>query len=297
MFQIFPHAFEKNAEASKKQDKVTWTEKETTKPVLVPVRLPKEEEKKVTEEEKKVVEEEKTKEEHEGEINEHKHHHEEEEEKKEEEMKQGEEKKEEETKSIFGPWARMDEAFVLLLTNDGPMHLIWALEGSFRDVGSTRRRIALCTPAVSAGAKDTLRKLGMDVREISQPRHKNFKTQFSHWADTLAKLAIFDQKDLRQLVYLDADTLVNHNIDDLFTRNTTGMVYAMRDVIDCVNGNPHLNAGLLVTNPNTTLKNELMAQLEDPDFFKVKKGDQEMLDVYLIKKYVSHLWLNTFHKT
>ena len=195
---------------------------------------------------------------------------------------------------LGGPWARNDEAFVLLLTNDGPMHLIWALEGSFRDVGSTRRRIALCTPAVSEGAKDTLRKLGIEVRDISQPRHKNFKTQFAHWQDTLAKLAIFDLKDLRQLVYLDADTLVNHNIDFLFQRNTTSMVYAMRDVIDCVNGNPHLNAGLLVTNPNTTLKTELMNQLEDPDFFKVKKGDQEMLDVYLIKKYVSNNMLSYF---
>lgn len=252
------------------------------KPSLAPVRIVKVEEKKEKEEEK-VVEEKKEKETTKVENDDHKHHFEEEED---EELKHEEEKKNEEKKSIFGPWARMDEAFVLLLTNDGPMHLIWALEGSFRDVGSTRRRIALCTPAVSEGAKDTLKKLGMDVREISQPRHKNFKTQFSHWADTLAKLAIFDQQDLRQLVYLDADTLVNHNIDDLFTRNTTGMVYAMRDVIDCVNGNPHLNAGLLVTNPNTTLKNELMAQLEDPNFFKVKKGDQEMLDVYLIKKYV-----------
>ena len=179
-----------------------------------------------------------------------------------------------------------DEAYIFLLTNDSPMHLIWALEGSLRDVNATRRRIALCTPAVSDNATDTLRKLGMEVRNVPQPRHPNFKTLFAHWADTLAKLAIFDQTDLRQFVYLDADTMVNQNIDVLFSRNTTSMVYGMRDVIDCTNGNPHLNAGLLVSRPNATLKRELMAQLEDPNFHKVNKGDQEMLDVYLLKKYV-----------
>ena len=184
------------------------------------------------------------------------------------------------------PWATMDEAYVFLLTNDHPMHLIWALEGSLRDVNSTRRRIVLCTPAVSTGAKDTLHKLGIETRDVPQPRHRNFKTLFDHWADTLAKLAIFDLEDLTQFVYLDADTMVNHNIDELFSRNTSSMVYAMRDVIDCSNGNPHMNAGLLVSRPNATLRQELMAQLEDPSFHKVNKGDQEMLDVYLINKYV-----------
>ena len=183
-------------------------------------------------------------------------------------------------------WARTDEAFVFLLTNDGPMNLIWALEGSLRNVNSTRRRIILCTPAVTAGAKDPLRKIGMEVREIPQPRHPNFKTQFEHWADTLAKLSIFELEGIRQFVYLDADTLVNLNIDELFERDTNKMVYGMRDVIDCSNGNPHLNAGLLVSRPNITLKKELFALLEDKNFFKVRKGDQEMLDVYLIRKYV-----------
>lgn len=167
------------------------------------------------------------------------------------------------------------------------MHLVWALEGSFRNVNSTRRRIVLCTPAVTNGAKDTLRKLGMEVRAIEQPYHKNFKTQFAHWKDTLAKLAIFDMEDLRQLVYLDADTLVNHNIDYLFDHNTEAMVYAMRDVVDCSNDHPHLNAGLLVTRPNATLKRELLDMLENPNTFEEGKGDQEMLDRYLFAKCVN----------
>jgi hypothetical protein len=259
------------------------------------------EEKKQEEEKRKQEEEEKAKEkEDEGHHNHHDHEEEEAAKKGEDNHKEDEEEKKEgetsktEIATIDGKaWARTDEAFVLLLTNDGPMNLIWALEGSLRDVNSTRRRIVLCTPAVTAGAKDTLRKIGMEVREIAQPRHPNFKTQFDHWADTLAKLAIFELEGIRQFVYLDADTMVNHNIDELFQRNTTKMVYGMRDVIDCSNGNPHLNAGLLVSRPNITLKNELFKLLEDKNFFKLRKGDQEMLDVYLIRKYVLTSLLHT----
>lgn len=185
-------------------------------------------------------------------------------------------------------WAHEDQAFVFLLTNDQPMHLIWALEGSLRNVNSTRRRIVLATPKVSDGVKDTLRKLQMEVRDIEQPHHKNFKTQFSHWADTLAKLFIFDLPGIKQFIYLDADTMVNKNVDYLFEKDTNKMVYAMRDVIDCVNGNPHMNAGLLVARPNATLKAELFNLLEDENFFKDRKGDQEMLDVYLQKQYVQY---------
>lgn len=211
------------------------------------------------------------------------------EEPKQEETKVEDEKKKEEMEKMKTPskWAREDEAFVFLLTNDKPMHLIWALEGSLRDVKSTRRRIALCTPAVPGGTKDTLRKLGMEVIDIEQPRHKNFKTEFDHWADTLAKLFIFQLQGIRQFVYLDADTMVNKNVDYLFQKDTNAKVYAMTDVIDCVNGNPHLNAGLIVARPNITLRNELFGLLEDPNFFKSRKGDQEMLDVYLERQYVS----------
>lgn len=196
-------------------------------------------------------------------------------------------------------WARDDQAFVFLLTNDQPMHLIWALEGSLRDVNSTRRRIVLATPKVSAGVKDTLTKLGMEVRDIEQPQHKNFKTQFAHWADTLAKLFIFDLPGIKQFIYLDADTMVNKNVDYLFDKNTDAMVYAMRDVIDCSNGNPHMNAGLLVARPNATLKAELFGLLEDEHFFKDRKGDQEMLDVYLQRQYVpiQHLQPFQFHSS
>jgi hypothetical protein len=295
IFQIFPHAFEKSNEVKQTRDRIQELERERSKPILPPVRNPKIEDPKTAvptvtvNEEERVEEKEKVEEkvEEKKEEETHRHHHEEEHEEPVEAADNGKKKQPwSDGVANSGPWAREDEAFVFLLTNDGPMHLIWALEGSLRDVGSTRRRIAVATPAVSEGAKDTLRKLGIEVRDITQPRHKNFKTQFSHWQDTLAKLAIFDMTDLRQLVYLDADTLVNLNIDELFYRNTTAQVYAMRDVIDCVNGNPHMNAGLLVTRPNATLKQELFAQLEDPNFFKAKKGDQEMLDIYLAKKYV-----------
>lgn len=181
-------------------------------------------------------------------------------------------------------WKNPDEAFVFMLTNDSPMHLIWALEGSLRNVSSTRRRIALVTPKVSAPMRDVLTKLHIEVQEVPQLTHPNFRTTFARWRDTLAKFAIFELKNLTKFVYMDADIIVNSNIDDYFELDTNRRIHGMLDKPECESTNTGINAGLLVASPNTTMKTSLLAMLEERENpTKEGGGDQEILNRYLVR--------------
>lgn len=169
------------------------------------------------------------------------------------------------------------------------MHLTWALEASLRNVSTTRRRIALVSPDVSANARSILSKLGIEVRPVQYISHPKFTVTENRWKQTLTKLAIFDQTDLTKFVYLDSDIIVNENMDDLFDLDTVGKVHAMRDNSGCFNNVPTLNAGLLIASPNLTLKASLLDALGEKDNpTKEGKGDQSLLNYYLNKKYAHY---------
>lgn len=167
------------------------------------------------------------------------------------------------------------------------MHLTWALEASLRNVSTTRRRIALVTPDVSASARSVLSNLGIEARPIEYISHPRFQVTENRWKQTLTKLAIFEQTDLTKFIYLDSDIIINYNMDDLFELDTNGKVHAMRDNSGCFNDVPNLNAGFLIASPNITLKESLLASLDEPDNpTKEGKGDQSLLNYYLNKQYV-----------
>lgn len=177
------------------------------------------------------------------------------------------------------------QAYLYLLTNDNYMTHLFVMEASFRDVETTRRRIALVTPKVTEGARATLRRLGIEVRNISQPTHPNFKVDFPRWADMLAKFAIFEQTDLDKFVYFDTDYIVNANLDYLFELPTDNMVYSMLDGIECKQVANKVNAGLLVAKPDPDTRANLFRLLENPTR-RYGNGEQDMLQDYLTSKYV-----------
>jgi hypothetical protein len=183
-------------------------------------------------------------------------------------------------------WKNPDQAYVMLLTNDKPMHLAWALEGALRNVSSTRRRIALVTSDVSVPMRDVLSKLQIEVQVIPKLAHPNFKTAYVRWKDSLTKFAVFSLKNITKFVYLDTDLMINDNIDDFFDLDTNGLVHGMLDRPGCNNTSPWLNAGLLISSPNETLKHAMISSLNDTDNpTRGGGGDQEILNRYLSKQY------------
>jgi hypothetical protein len=183
------------------------------------------------------------------------------------------------------------QAYVFLMTNDKLMTMLFALEASFKDVKATRRRIVLCTKKVSQKARNTLVKLGMEVRAIDQPYHPNFNVGNDRWKDTLAKFAIFKLSDLDKFVYFDADYILVHNMDYLFDIPTRGAVTAMIDGVGCRAEDFNMNAGLMVAHPNQTLYDEIFDMLDDPSAaWQTKQGDQDLLNHYLQARCV--IWQN-----
>lgn len=182
-----------------------------------------------------------------------------------------------------------NQAYFYVLTNDNMMTMLFALEASFKNVSSTRRRIALCTPGVTSKARDTMKKLDIEIRDISQPQHPNFATEISRWKDTLSKFAILQMTDIEKFVYIDLDFIILANMDYLFDLPTKGLIYGMTDGEQCNKGPYNMNAGLLVGNPNQTLYTELFKLLDGPDVRTItRKGDQSMLNTYMHQQYAKN---------
>ena len=168
------------------------------------------------------------------------------------------------------------------------MTMLFALEASFRNVNTTRKRIALCTPGVSSEARDTMTKLNIEVRGITQPQSDKFNTEISRWKDTLSKFAIFQMQDIEKFVYLDLDIIVLSNMDYLFDLPTKSLIHGMTDGTECDKGPLGMNAGLLVGSPNQTLYTELFKLLDESDTKEItKKGDQSMMNEYFKRTYVT----------
>lgn len=184
-----------------------------------------------------------------------------------------------------------DEAFVFVLTNDKPMQLLWALEGSLRNVSTTRRRIALVSEGVGKFTRDVLKNMSIEVRDVRNLYHRRYYVNQPRWKDTLTKLVLWEMKDIKKFFYLDVDVIVLHNLDHVFDLDTTGgTIHAMRDNHACKKDWPNMNAGLFLGSPNVTIREDLYKALDNPDNpTKGGTGDQDLFNFYFQKKYVLFL--------
>lgn len=170
------------------------------------------------------------------------------------------------------------------------MHLLWALESSFRNVSTTRRRVVLATSAVTQATREVIANLSIEVREVPNIRHPRYNTNQPRWKDTLSKVNLWDEKvmaGIKKFVYLDVDFMLNDNMDYLFDLDTSGgKLHAMADNHGCHMNMTTLNAGLFVASPNTTVKDQLLAALDEPNNPTKGTGDQDLFNYYFTKQYV-----------
>ena len=103
----------------------------------------------------------------------------------------------------------------------------------------------------------------------------------SHWRETFFKLKVFDQTDFRKIVFLDADMIVNRNIDHLFGKPHMACVAAGQELhADWIN----LNSGLMVIEPSHQEYSDML-QLIEPVFAEKESlsqgvGDQDIITAY-----------------
>jgi len=171
--------------------------------------------------------------------------------------------------------AGSQQAFVTLATNDtyAVGALVWA--NSLKNVGTTRQLAILITAGVSQSMRDTLGQTFDNVRLVevldSEDRENLELLTRRDLGVTFTKLHCWRLTEYSKAVFMDADTLVIQNIDDLFEREEFS---ASPDPgwPDC------FNSGVFVYRPSEeTYQSLLQFALTQGSF---DGGDQGLLNLY-----------------
>ncbi|XP_031283835.1 inositol phosphorylceramide glucuronosyltransferase 1 isoform X1 [Pistacia vera] len=161
-----------------------------------------------------------------------------------------------------------DQAYVTLLYGDEFLLGVRVLGKSIRDTGSTKDMVVLVSDGVSGYAKKLLQADGWKVEEISLLTNPNQVRPKRFWG-VYTKLKIFNMTNYRKVVYLDADTIVVKNIEDLFR---------CRKFCANLKHSERLNSGVMVVEPSETVFNDMMSKVNT--LHSYTGGDQGFLNSY-----------------
>ncbi|KAE9616096.1 putative glucuronosyltransferase [Lupinus albus] len=161
-----------------------------------------------------------------------------------------------------------EEAYVTLLYGDEFLLGVRVLGKSIRNTGSNKDMVVLVSDGVSHFANNLLQADGWIVEKISLLANPNRVRPKRFWG-VYTKLKIFNMTNYKKVVYLDADTIVVKNIDDLFKCGKF-----------CANlkHSERLNSGVMVVQPSETIFNDMMSKVTTLNSYT--GGDQGFLNSY-----------------
>uniref|UniRef100_A0A8C6FRM3 glycogenin glucosyltransferase n=1 Tax=Moschus moschiferus TaxID=68415 RepID=A0A8C6FRM3_MOSMO len=168
-----------------------------------------------------------------------------------------------------------DQAFVTLSTNDSYAKGALVLGLSLKQHRTTRKLVVLVTPQVSDSMRKTLETvfdevIVVDVLDSGDSAHLTLMKR-PELGVTLTKLHCWSLTQYSKCVFMDADTLVLANIDDLFEREELS---AAPDPgwPDC------FNSGVFVYQPSVETYNQLLHLASEQGSFD--GGDQGLLNTF-----------------
>lgn len=169
----------------------------------------------------------------------------------------------------------MDEAYVSLTTNDDYAQGALVLGKSLRNTKTTRKLALMVTSGVSKDKRNQLNEVWdvlIDVTLLDSEDKENLVLlSRPELGCTFSKLRAWTLTQFKKCVFLDADTLVLQNVDDLFEREELS---AAADVgwPDC------FNSGVFVFKPDLNTYNDLLKHAKTHGSFD--GGDQGLLNEY-----------------
>nr|AIL52751.1 putative glucuronosyltransferase PGSIP6-like protein [Dendrobium officinale] len=174
--------------------------------------------------------------------------------------------------------ARSEEAYVTLLYGDELVLGARVLGKSIRDTGSSKDMVVLVSDGVSDYAKMLLQADGWKVELISLLTNPNQVRPKRFWG-VYTKLKIFNMTMYKKVVYLDADTIVVKNIEDLFQcrRFCANLKHSER-----------LNSGVMVVEPSDSLFKDMMSKVNSLPSYT--GGDQGFLNSFYGEFANAHLF-------
>uniref|UniRef100_A0A2K5NLX5 glycogenin glucosyltransferase n=4 Tax=Cercopithecidae TaxID=9527 RepID=A0A2K5NLX5_CERAT len=159
-------------------------------------------------------------------------------------------------------------AFVTLTTNDAYAKGALVLGSSLKQHRTTRRLVVLATPQVSDSMRKVLETvfdevIMVDVLDSGDSAHLTLMKR-PELGVTLTKLHCWSLTQYSKCVFMDADTLVLANIDDLFEREELS---AAPDPgwPDC------FNSGVFVYQPSVETYNQLLRLASEQGLVQVPK--------------------------
>lgn len=169
----------------------------------------------------------------------------------------------------------MDEAFVSLTTNDQYGLGAYVLGKSLRKSNTSKKLVLLITSGVSENCRQKLNSVWDDLIDVtvldSQDKENLALLARPELGVTFSKLRAWTLTQFKKCVFLDADTLVIQNVDDLFEREELS---AAPDIgwPDC------FNSGVFVFKPSLETYDNLLKFSKKHGSFD--GGDQGLLNDY-----------------
>ncbi|KAI4301951.1 hypothetical protein L6164_035182 [Bauhinia variegata] len=173
---------------------------------------------------------------------------------------------------------KTDEAYVTLLYGDEFLLGVRVLGKSLRDTGSKKDMVVLVSDGVSDYANQLLQADGWIVEKISLLENPNQVRPTRFWG-VYTKLKIFNMTNYKKVVYLDADTIVVKNIEDLFK---------CRKFCANLKHSERLNSGVMVVEPSETIFNDMMSKVKTLPSYT--GGDQGFLNSYYAEFPNAHVF-------
>ncbi|KAL5770526.1 hypothetical protein ACOSP7_014680 [Xanthoceras sorbifolium] len=174
--------------------------------------------------------------------------------------------------------ASTEQAYVTLLYGDEFLLGVRVLGKSIRETGSKKDMVVLVSDGVSHHAKKLLQADGWKIEEISLLANPNQVRPKRFWG-VYTKLKIFNLINYKKVVYLDADTIVVKNIEDLFkcSKFCANLKHSER-----------LNSGVMVVEPSEEVFNDMMSKVNT--LHSYTGGDQGFLNSYYSDFPNAHLF-------
>jgi glycogenin glucosyltransferase len=168
----------------------------------------------------------------------------------------------------------LDRAYVTLIcSGDSYLPGVEALGRSLQASGSTVPRLAMVTADVTAAARNALQGQGWELREVAPIANPTATDGllYPRFGNVFTKLRAWQLRDVRKAVWLDADTLVLRNIDDLFERPALAAApdFFLPD---------RFNSGVMVIEPSESELQRMLQRLAESGSYD--GGDQGFLNTF-----------------
>lgn len=161
--------------------------------------------------------------------------------------------------------------YLTLLSNDAYMHCLIALYSSWLKTNSKYDFYCACTKDVSETARNNLKELNIKIIDLEPIKgldnliSKLYASGYNSWVPALSKLAIYGLEQFDKIIFLDADTYMFKNIDDLFecehltaVQDGEGRVTKDYKFVPGDNYFKKFNAGMVVIKPSKQLLNKII---------------------------------------